>query len=249
VLSWLGDLAGPAVLAIAAATAIGWRGAFAATALVVALFAVLLLLVEHPEPPARTATERSLAHEAMTLVRSRPVLLLATAEALLLPLDEAFLGFAIARAAGTGGAASAQLLAVGLVAGGLAGSGLVGRYGLDRRLVRGGNIAAAAGAAGTAASPLLAVEAVSMAGMGLGTAVIWASIHHRSLTLVPGRASTVPTVVSTLATPALLAAPAIGWFADTTSLPAGLALSASLVVPLVVVVHLLDRLPATGHQP
>jgi hypothetical protein len=75
--------------------------------------------------------------------------------------------------------------------------------------------------------------------LGLGTAVIWASVHHRSLTLVPGRASTVPTVTSTLATPALLLTPAIGWVADATSLQIGLALAAPLVIPLVVIVRLL----------
>jgi hypothetical protein len=92
------------------------------------------------------------------------------------------------------------------------------------------------GAVITAAPAHDAVHVVGLAAVGAGTAVVWAKVHHRSLTLVPGRSATVSTVVGLLATPALGVPVAMGVVADSLSLTAALAGTAVLAVPLAVMV-------------
>lgn len=241
--TWLGDFIGPAVLAIGAATVIGWQGAFAVSAVALGAYAVVLAATSFPAPVALDEDDEVTPwRAAIRLARSREVILLAIAETILLPLDEAFLGFAVARAAHEGGSsATAQFLAGGVVAGGVAGAAMVSRWGLDRRLVRVGGPLLAAGALATAAGPPLVVQVVCLAAMGLGTGIVWAALHHRMLTAVEGRSATVPTVVSVLSTPALVLPIAMGWTADSASITVALVLVAILSIPLAIVVHRLTR--------
>ncbi len=234
--TWCGDLLGPAVLALGAATWLGWRGAFAVTAAVIAAYGVLLAFVEHPTPAPPADDEPSLWHDAWRLARSRDVMLLAGAELLMIPLDEAFLGFAVARLTERHIGASAQALAVTLVIGGVTGAAMVGRLGLRPPLVRGAAAALVAGAVVAAAPPWPAVQAAGMLAFGFGTAVAWARVHHRALSLEPGRSGTVSTVVGVLATPAVLVPAGVGWLADRTSLTVALVACAALAVPLAVIV-------------
>jgi MFS family permease len=235
-LTWAGDLVGPAVLALGAATWLGWQGAFALTAGSVACYGILLALTEFPSPQSVDDDEPTMWRSAVPLATSREVLLLAGAELIMTPLDEAFLGFAVARLIADDLGALAQVLAVGLFAGGLIGSAVVSRRGLSgERSVRAA-LLLGVGATMTAVSPWLGVQLAGMAAMGAGTAVVWTSVHHRSLTAVPGKSSMVPTVVGVLSTPALLIPAAIGWLADVTSLTVGLVASASLSLPLIAIV-------------
>lgn len=235
-LTWAGDFVGPAVLALGAATVIGWRGAFALTAAVVALYGVTLAVTEFPEPAAPDDDEPTLWRSALSLVRTREVLLLGLAEAMLLPLDEAFLGFAVARVGEAGRTAAAQLLAGGIVIGGLLGAGAVSRWGLTRGVRRCGGPLLAVGTLATASGPGLRWEALALVAMGGGTAIVWAGVHHRMLTAVPGRSSTVPTIVSVISTPSLLIPAGVGWVADSTSITIGLLICALTVVPLLAAV-------------
>lgn len=235
-LTWLGDFISPALLAIGAATFIGWRGVFASTAVITAAYGLVLAAVQFPEPPAAGDDDPTLWRSALALARSWEVLLLSAAEFLLLPLDETFLGFAVARRIGDDRSAAAQLLAGGMVVGGIGAGLLIGRVGLTRRFTRGGALAMVGGALGAAVPAPFVVQVVAMAVMGFGTAVVWAKVHHRTLTLVAGRASTTATVVSMLSTPALVVPTAVGWLADRTSLTVGLIACASLAIPLVAIV-------------
>lgn len=233
-LTWLGDFVGPALLAIGAATVIGWQGVFGITAVVFVAFAVTLALTEFPAPVVATDTdgEESLWGSARRLVRNREVLLLTCAEVILLPLDEAFLGFAVARLVDDGFGAAAQVLAGGIVAGGIAGSLVIARRGLDRRRTKAAAGAMAAGAF-VAATPIGVVgQTLGMVAVGFGTALVWAKVHHRMLTVVPGRSATVPTVVSVLATPALVFPVLMGAVSDRWSITVALVAAATLTVPL-----------------
>jgi fucose permease len=230
-ITWVGDFVSPALLAIGAATALGWQGVFAFTAAVFVAFAVALLLVDFPAPRAAD-DEEAPAVSLGSILRHREVWWLTAAEFVLLPLDETFLGFAVARAASAGSGAAAQLLAGGVVAGGIAGSLLVSRRGLDRPRVAVGCALVVVGAVTTALVPTLAVQVVGFAALGGGTAVVWAKVHHRMLTLLPTRSATVPTVVSLLSTPALAIPVAMGVVADRVSLSVALLGAAALSVLL-----------------
>ncbi len=232
--TWLGDFVGPALLAVGAVTIIGWQGVFGITAVVFVGFAIALALTEFPAPaaPADGAEEESLWASARRLVRTREVLLLAVAELILLPLDEAFLGFAVARLVEDGFGAAAQVLAGGAVVGGIGGSLVIARRGLDRRRTAVALVAMAVGAL-IAATPIGVVgQTLGMAALGFGTALVWAKVHHRMLTVVPGRSATVPTLVSVLATPALVLPVAMGAAADRWSITVALAATALLTIPL-----------------
>ncbi|MCB0997789.1 MAG: MFS transporter [Acidimicrobiales bacterium] len=236
-LTWAGDFVAPALLGIGAATVIGWRGVFTITLVVFVAFALRLATTEFPPPVADPdGAGTSLMRSARSLLRRRELWLLTAAEFALLPLDEAFLGFAVARAAAAGNGAAAQLLAGGVVAGGLVGAAVVSRRGLDRRLVAVGCGLLVVGAGVTAAPLPIAGTIPGLAFVGLGTAIIWAKVHHRTLTLEPSRSATVPTMVSLLSTPALLVPVAMGVTADRLSITAALVGAAVLAIPLAAVV-------------
>lgn len=247
-LTWLGDVTGPALLAVGGATVVGWRGVFAITAVAYLGYAVVLACTEFPDPAAtaqdgdggedgtRGEDEASLWRSAVGLARRPEVLLLVAAEAILTPLDEAFLGFAVARAAADGVGPAAQVLAGGLTAGGIVGALVVARRGISRGAVRWGAAALVLGAGAAAVPSPVAAQVAAMAVLGAGTAVVWAKVHHRMLTVVPGRSATVPTVVGVLSTPALAVPVAMGVLSDAAGVTVTLALTATLAVPLAGVV-------------
>ena len=132
-LAFVGDFVGPALLAIGAATALGWRGAFWITTAALAVFTITLASADFP-PPQRPEADSTRALRGFTRMLRRPeVLWLALVEILLFPLDEQILGFAVARVASTGSHTVAQALAAGYVAGGIVGSTYVDRRGVSRR--------------------------------------------------------------------------------------------------------------------
>ena len=90
-LTWAGDFVAPALLGVGAATAIGWRGVFALTAVVFVAFAARLATLVFPHPVADTdGAGTSLLDSARSLLRHRELWLLTAAEFALLPLDEGF---------------------------------------------------------------------------------------------------------------------------------------------------------------
>lgn len=245
-LTWAGDFVAPALLAVGAATVIGWQGVFTITAAVFVWFAAMLVGVSLPAPMAAGGGEReSLMGSTGTLLRCRELWLLAAAEFALLPLDEAFLGFAVARAASEGCGAAAQMLAGGVVIGGIAGAAVVSRRGLDRTLVAFGAGLLATGAVVTAAPLPRGVTVAGLALVGAGTAVVWAKVHHRMLTLVPARSATVPTLVGLISTPALVVPVVMGFAADRFSITVALVGTALLSLPLAVIALSLGG----GHVP
>jgi MFS family permease len=249
-LSWIGDLIGPLLLGLGAATSIGWRGAFAITAFAMVLFAAYLAVVRFPAPPVPAETRRAAFADVLAVARRRDVLQIAAAELLLNPLDEPFLAFVVARAAAgsadVGSRAVAQLLAAAVVAGGLAGSVTVARRGLTPAVRRIGPATLFVGAALTPLTRLLVIEAIAMALVGAGMALAWAAIHHRMLTVVPGRTATVSSVVGLLDTPALIVPVVVGVIADHAGLTAALTIYVALAGALVL---LTPTLRAGGGSP
>jgi MFS family permease len=247
-ITWLGDLIAPALLAVAAATVVGWRGVFAGTAAAFVVFALVLALVPFPVASAPVGADDPDFVPVRSLVRLPELWLLIGAEFILLPLDETFLGFAVARVAATGDPSIAQLLAGATVVGGIAGALTVTRAGLNPRRVALGCAFLVAGAFLTSAPLPIGGQLCGLTLVGLGTAIVWAKLHHRTLTLVPGRSATVPSLVGILSTPALLIPVAMGGIADAVSLTAALASAAALSLPLAAVVMRLKRATVTAKE-
>ena len=81
-LAFVGDFVGPALLAIGAATALGWRGAFWITTAALAVFTITLASADFP-PPQRPEAESTRALRGFTRMLRRPeVLWLALVEIL-----------------------------------------------------------------------------------------------------------------------------------------------------------------------
>ena len=245
-LTFVGDLAGPALLALGAATALGWRGAFGVTAAALVLFALWLAATPFPPPIAAADSAAGALRDALAIARRRDVWRLAGIEVLLSPLDEPLVAFVIARAAAGGlaqgagtstqGAAGglAQLLAVAAVVGGLGGSVLVARRGLPRSPLL-GPVALAGGAVAAAVTDGFVVNLLAMGAVGVGMGLVWAALHHRLLTIVPGRSGTVSTVVGVASSAGALILPVLGAVADAWGLTA--ALSGYAVFALLIVVQ------------
>lgn len=240
--STIGDLAGPALLAIGAATVLGWQGAFAITALAMVGYAAYLWSVPFAPPLAAASGWRDVLGDAATIARRRDVWHLAAVEMLLSPLDEPFLAFAIARSANNGATAwSAQALAVAVMGGGVAGSVVVARIGGGRTTQRASVGAMVAGTALVAVDAAWPATAVGLAGVGFGMAGIWADLHVRILRTVPGRSATVSIVVGTLGSAGALVPVLAGVLADRAGLDAALAVYVAVAVALAVV-----GMPATA---
>jgi MFS transporter, FHS family, L-fucose permease len=248
VVSWAGDLIGPAVLALGAGTALGWRGAFGLTAVAMAAYALVLAVTEMPPPP-RPDRALSVFADSRSLVRNRDVRRLAIADGLMISLDEAFLGFAVARLVAGGTGAASQVLAVGIFVGGVLGSLWVSRSGLSPTVRSVGPPLLVIGAVGTALAGPIPLQIVALMLVGLGTALVWARVHHRRLTAVPARSGTVAALVGILSIPAAAIPPVIGVLADRTSITAALLVLASTAIPLWYVVARLGWTTADANMP
>jgi MFS family permease len=223
-LSTIGDVAGPLLLALGAATVLGWQGAFAVTAAAMALYAAYLSTVAFAPPLAAAGGLREIVADAAAIARRRDVWRLAALEMLIAPLDEPYLAFVVARAAAGGGRAgwTAQALALAVMLGGLGGSVLVARVGASAQLLRAGLLAMLASTLLAAASAAWVVSAMAMVALGAGMAVVWADVHVRTLRTVPGRSATVSVVAGTLGSASALIPVAAGVLADRAGLGTGL---------------------------
>lgn len=242
-LSFVGDLLGPVTLAIGAATFIGWRGVFWATAAALGLYTVFISTVHYPPRHVAATDERVPMTE---LIRNRSVLRLIVLYTLLFPLDEPVAAFAVAAIA-IDRPVTAQFIAVGYVVGGLASSAVVDRRGINGAARRYGGPCLALGAllvaAAVASHELGSISALTaavaataaMTVVGVGMGFVWADLHHRELTVVPGRSASVAAIVGTLSSVGAFWPTLAGWIADQASISAALcvfAVAAALVMAL-----------------
>ena len=127
---------------------------------------------------------------------------------MLFPLDEPIAAFAIAAVA-IDTPKIAQGIGIGYVIGGLALSAAIGRNGLST-LTKRGPVILIGGAAGvTLAIAATTAEtvpynagviagALSMTFVGIGMGFVWGDLHHQQLTIIPGRAATVASIIGTV---------------------------------------------------
>lgn len=205
VLSFVGDLLGPLTLGAAAIASVSWRTVFWGTAVALGVYTVFIATVHFPPRRADSPDHETMPIRAVILQRA--VWKLVIADILLFPLDEPIAAFAIAAIA-LDGPKVAQVVGLGYVAGGLVSSALIDRNGLSA-LTKRGPAALVVGSGGVTMSiagatsetfswgVAAASATVFMAIVGVGMGFVWGDLHHRQLTVIPGRAATVASIIGT----------------------------------------------------
>ncbi len=205
VLSFVGDLLGPLTLGAAAIASVSWRAVFWLTAVALGLFTVFIASVRFP--PRRADSPDHDTMPVRAVIRQRVVWKLVLADILLFPLDEPIAAFAIAAVA-LDAPKVAQIIGLGYVVGGLVSSAVIDRNGLNAITKRGPAILVGGGAGVTLAvasttqgtvglGVAIVAATVSMTGVGIGMGFVWGDLHHRQLTVIPGRAATVASIIGT----------------------------------------------------
>jgi predicted MFS family arabinose efflux permease len=253
-LGTVGDLAGPALLAVCLATGLGWRAAFVAAGLGMAGYALLLASQPLPDPSLRShaASEDGLPPrgEVVAVLRDRRVFRLGLLSALVDVFDEPFLAFAIAYLVGTRGqpAGVATLTAGVGMAGGVAAAAWASRA--ERSELSPSAIAAllvgGVGAVVLAVHPVVA--ALGAAGVGAAVNLAWISLEARILTLRPGQAGTTSAVVSAVGQAAVLVPLVAGVLADAVGVTQVLLLYLAMAV-VFAIVNRRERGPRTRGVP
>lgn len=227
----IGDLAGPALVALAAQTALGWRAAFLAVAAVAALYALALGRAELPLAAERCGDGEDGDGAAVVTfwaaVRRPRLVAWSLATALCGLLDEILLVFAALHLRDDLGLEAAARSAVlgAFVAGGVAGLLALDRLLQSRSprwilLVSSALCAASYGGWIAAGSPW--VSAALLFVCGATAAPMYPVAMARAYACLPGASGTV-NAVGHLFTPFAVAAPfALGWLADSAGLAATL---------------------------
>ncbi len=205
-LSFIGDFIGPVTLGAAALAGVSWRSVFWFTAASLSAYTVFIATVRFPPRHADSPDNDTMP--IRSVIRQRSVWKLVLADILLFPLDEPIAAFAIAAIA-LDTPKIAQGIGIGYVIGGLASSAAIGRNGLNARTKRGPLILIGGAAGVTLAIAATTTEtvpynagviaaALSMTVVGIGMGFVWGDLHHQQLTVIPGRAATVASVIGTV---------------------------------------------------
>ena len=229
-LGTIGDLAGPALLALCLTAGLGWRAAFVVAGLGMAGYA--LLLASQPLPaPTRPADATPDANprprqEVAAVLRDRRVFRLGLMAALVDVFDEPFLAFAIAYLVTTRGqpAGVAALTAGVGLAGGVVAAAWASR--VERAEITPSAVAVllVGGVGAIVAAPHPVVAALGAAGVGAAVNLAWISLEARVLRLRPGQAGTTSAMVSAVAQLAVLVPLVAGVLADRAGVPTALLL-------------------------
>jgi MFS family permease len=232
----IGDLAGPALLALCLTTGLGWRAAFVVAGLGMAAYGLLLASQPLPAPaPLPDVTgdgDPPPRYEIGAVLRDRRVFRLGLLAALVDVFDEPFLAFAIAYLVTTRGqpAGVAALTAGVGLAGGVAAAAWASRA--ERAEITPSAVAAllVGGVAAILLAPHPGVAALGAAGVGAAVNLAWISLEPRVLTLRPGQAGTTSAMVSAVAQLAVPVPLVAGVLADRAGVPAALLLYLALAL-------------------
>jgi len=253
-LGTVGDLAGPALLAVCLTTGLGWRPAFVAAGLGMAGYGLLLASqpLPDPGPPSPAVPEDGLRPRGgvVAVLRDRRVFRLGLLSALVDVFDEPFLAFAIAYLVATRGQpAGVAILTAGVgLAGGVAAAAWASRA--ERSEITPSAIAVLliGGVAAILLAAHLVMAALGAAAVGAAVNLAWISLEARVLTLRPGQAGTTSAVVSGVGQVAVLVPLAAGVLADAAGVTQVLLLYLAMAV-VFAIVNWRDRGPQTRGVP
>jgi predicted MFS family arabinose efflux permease len=217
-----GDLATPLTFALLAPLGLGWRAAFAATAVAMALYAVALATQRFPAAHEHVA-ERSGERSLRSALANRKLLLWCTACSLTCLLDELVLSFGALHLRDHHAAGE---IARSIVLGTFVAGGIVGLVVADRLLVRFEPLRflLVTSAVGAALVPLwvLAPSAAGVAGvlfvLGGLSATYYPIVKAQAYRALPGRSGAVNAVDALFTPVAVLAPLGLGVVADASGL-------------------------------
>jgi predicted MFS family arabinose efflux permease len=233
-LATAGDIFGPALVATVAVAGFSWRAAFAAGALLMAAYGVMLAAAPLPGPPRLAdaggcgdpggGTARRLG----AVLRDPAVWVVGVVGLLMAPFDEPLLGFTIAlleQERGTSAAVATVVALFGVTGGVLSYTVLARRLeGVDdRRLLLWSATAMTAGAATIALVPPVPVVGVAAFVASVGLNLGWLALQHTSLTLRPGQVGSTKAVLGAIEFSGFWIPAAVGTVADRAGLAAAMA--------------------------
>jgi len=239
-LASLGDLLGPATLAIASVLAFGWRSLFEGSGVMMLAYGAWLGSQEFPPPHPAVAMRRPMSG-VIACLRDRRVVISAILLGLFGVLDEPLVGFTIAYLERVRGfsPAEATMLAMAEIAGALAGFSLFDRLARGRAGARLLSISTAVMICGLPAmvfAPGLVGQVFGAVSFGAAGAVFYARLQGLVLGLRPGQAGATSAVVAYVGMLGLGFPMLAGWVSDAWGLPAGLALYCAVPVILAALV-------------
>ncbi|MGH8977754.1 MAG: MFS transporter, partial [Acidimicrobiia bacterium] len=228
----IGDVLGPVLLIVVAASGFSWRVAFSVAAVTVAAYGLWLATFRFPPP--RPHLDHSPRDGLRLIVRDPRVWYFGVLALLLGPLDEDALAFLIAYLERDHGlsVAAANAVAAASVVGALIGFVSTSRHGYrpPARAMRNqmAVIAASLFAAVLVANVWVIVAAEFV--FGFAVARYWIALKTRIVQLYPDRVGSVNAVVSTIEYSAFLLPVFAGYLADTFGVRAGFGISAIVAV-------------------
>ncbi|GAB1512130.1 MFS transporter [Actinophytocola sp. KF-1] len=218
-LAAVGDLMGPALLATALWSGLGWRAAFWAAGAMMLAYGVVLATQQLPRP-VPDEEEQSAFGALMSVVRDRRVIVAGLLVAVVVAFDDTFVGFAVAFLT-TGHDMSPALATVATGAGltgGVAAAAWASRTKRRRAGLRVCSVALLAGVLLLVLWPAVVTAAIAMALVGAAVNLAWIILQARYMTLRPGQAGATSSVAEAVAQIGVTTPLVIGLLADHTGL-------------------------------
>ena len=214
-LAAVGDLVGPALLAAALWSGLGWRAAFWVAGAMMLAYGVVLALQELPRP-VRDEDEPSAFGALMSVVRDRRVIVAGLLVAVIVAFDDTFIGFAVAFLI-TDHDLSPALATVATGAGltgGVAAAAWASRTSGRRVSLRTCSFALLAGVVLLVLVPNTVTAAIATALVGAAVNLAWIILQARYMTLRPGQAGATSSVAEAVAQIGVTTPLALGLLAD-----------------------------------
>jgi predicted MFS family arabinose efflux permease len=231
----VGDLMGPALLATALWSGLGWRAAFWAAGVLMVAYGVLLACQRLPRPVPGD-DEQSAFGALMSVVRDRRVIAAGLLVSVVVAFDDTFVGFAVAFLT-TGHDLSPALATVATGAGltgGVAAAAWASRTKGRRVGLRACAFALLAGVLLLVLVPATVTAAIAMALVGAAVNLAWIILQARYMTLRPGQAGATSSVAEAVAQLGVTTPLVIGLLADHTGLGPAMWLYVGVAVVFVV---------------
>lgn len=234
----VGDLAGPVLLAVALWSGLGWRAAFWAAGVAMALYGVALAAQRLPHP-GPSDEEESAWRSLLSVAMDRRVIVAGLLVAIVVAFDDTFIGFSMAfLIADHGLSAVVTTVATGAgMAGGVAAAAWASRTTGPRVSLRMCALVLIAGVALLIAVPNAVTAAVAMALVGAAVNLAWIKLQARYMTLRPGQVGTTSAVAEAISQIGVVTPLLTGLLADRTGLGTAMWLYAAIAVVFVASTH------------